>query len=93
VADELAVALAAALPVTEEELAAEGELADAATLGEPVPADDALLHAAVNRAIAAVLRMAAAIGIAGGRARRGLRSTVEPSGIVGFMSPVLRAGR
>jgi hypothetical protein len=90
------VAELAAAPVA---LAAAGvELAgpavlDPVVLGEPVPADDGLLHAAASMAMAAVVKMAAAILIAGGRARRGGPSTGVPSGIVGFMSAVLRAGR
>jgi hypothetical protein len=84
--------------VSELPAAGEEELADPPVLGEPVldelvPADDGLLHAAVSRAMAAVARMAAAIRIAGGRARRGGRSTGVPSGIVGVMSAVLRARR
>jgi len=96
---ELPVALPAAFPVA---LPAAGEeLAGPAAFGEPVPADDGLLHAAASRAMAAVVRMAAAIRIAGGRARRGgqltgVQATGVPSGsvgFVGFMSAVLRAGR
>jgi hypothetical protein len=79
--------LPAALPAAGE------ELAGPAALGELVPADDGLLHAAASRAMAAVLRMAAAIRILGGRARRGGPSTGVPSCIVGFMSAVLRASR
>ena len=81
--------------------AAADELAGPAALGEPVPADDGLLHAAASRAMAAVVRMAAAIAVAGGRARRGgqltgVQATGVQAGIVGFvsfMSAVLRAGR
>jgi hypothetical protein len=76
------------------ELPAAGEeVADPVALGEPAPADGTLLHAAVGRAVATVVRMAAAIRIAGGLARRGGRSTGAPSCVVGFMSPVLRARR
>jgi hypothetical protein len=61
----------------------------------PATVDDGLLlHAVATRARATMAMMAAAVRAAGGRARRGGRTTRVPSfiGGIGFMPAVLRPG-